>query len=136
MIPDMILMLTSLDRFSWIGVDSIYAFPSDETDESATNGYGMDVFFPYRFYFSTNMQPNQFRCGYMKVCVSVSFVLPYDKQNTKTIHREFDLDVDVLREKNWNEFLQLLEENVLDHNFFVDRRSECEQYLLANPPRE
>jgi hypothetical protein len=135
MTADMIMMLSTLEHFCWSACDGIYAFPSDETDESQTNGTGTDIWMQYRFTFNVNLRPNPERFGYYTVTTEIDFDLPFGADYSippKSVHSVFDLHLDFLREKGWAEFVNHLQSEFLSHEFWQDRRRECESFFLTH----
>lgn len=139
MTGDMIMMLTALERFSWLGSFFVYAFPLDFTDPEKTNGHGLDVYCNYQYTISARIRPNRFKIGHYLVETKTIYTEPQllgRAPNWECAWSEVDVEDSVLTSKSWGEFLNFLQQKIINSDFLGHRRSECEQYLLANPPRE
>lgn len=135
MTSNMIMMLSTLEHFCWSACDGIYAFPSDEIDESKTNGNGTDIWMQYKFTFNVNLRPNPVRFGYYTVTADIDFDVPYGAGlliPPKSVRSSFDLHLDFLLEKGWAEFVNHLQDELLSHQFWQDRRRECESFFLTH----
>ena len=134
MTTDMILMLTTLDSIVWTTNHRIYAFPTEDTDPEVTNGWGVDVEMPYTLKIEANIKAKINDIG--KCCVSamVTFTNPYGEKSENTILREVTVNLSFMREKNWDEFVSILQSLILDGIFWRIRKDECEDYLRRNAP--
>lgn len=139
MTADMIMMLTALEHFSWHGSDYVYAFPTDFTDPDETNGHGLDVYCNYQYTICARIRPTYCKIGHYLVEAKITYTEPQllgRAPSCDCYWSKVDVEGSVLTSKSWGEFLNFLQQKFVNRDFWERRRSECEQYLLANPPRE
>lgn len=134
MTTDQIMMLTSLDGFAWKAKDYLYAFPCDETNPDQTNGHGVDVRFDYSFSFVVSLKSTPYKIGTYTAEIGLTYFEPYGKQVHRSISLTWELSLGFLRENTWEDVLLRLQESALCRSFFSHLRTQCEGFLLANPP--